>query len=188
MTLRDRRALLLGLGTIVAAVMLLRVAPAAIRAALAWRTRVAAQEQTLDRERELIAAIPQARDSLRQALAAVVALAPRIVAAATPAEASATLDSVVSLAASRHALKVQRIDPLPDSSAGVFIRVAVHVEVEGDVRGLAALLAALESGEPVLTVSALSVDAPQAAGSKEAPEILHIALSVSGFALRRGGW
>jgi len=186
MTARDRRALLLGVGTVVVAVLALRLVPAAVRAVLAWRARVAEQRETLAREQDLLGAVPTLRDSLGLALAGVVALAPSLVAAGTTAEAAASLASLVTLAASRHDIKVVRMDPLPDSAAGVFARVAVHAELEGDVRGLTQVLRALETGQPLLTVMAMSVDAPTPTGPTGAREVLRISLTVAGYGLRKG--
>jgi len=186
-TPRDRRALVLGLGTVISAAVAFRIVPAAIRGAVNWRAHVEAQQQSLRREQALVASLPPLKDSLGQALTRVVAIAPRLVAVGTPAEASASLASVVSVAASRHSLRVVRIDALPDSTAGVFTRVAVHAELEGDIRGLTALLQVLETGDPVLAVTALTLDAPQPVTAKGVPETLHIGLTVSGYAMRRVG-
>ena len=186
MTARNRRALLLGAGTVAAAFLVLRVAPWAGRAALAWRGRVAEQREALVRERDLLAAEPVLKDSLARALSEVVALAPRLAAVGSAAEASASLASLVSLTAGRHGLKVVRMDPLPDSTAGVFTCVVVHAELEGDVRGLVQMLRALEAGDPLLTVVTLSVDAPAPGASRNTAESLHIALTIAGYSLRRG--
>lgn len=187
MTPRDRRALVLGLGTVISAAMAFRIVPAAIRGAVNWRAHVEAQQQSLRREQALVASLPRLKDSLGQSLTRVVALAPRLVAVGTPAEASASLASVVSVAASRHSLRVVRMDPLPDSAAGMFTRIAVRTELEGDIRGLTGLLQVLETGDPVLTVVALTVDAPQPVTGKGVPETLHIGLTVSGYAMRKAG-
>jgi type II secretory pathway component PulM len=185
-TARSRRALLLGLGTVTAAFLLFRLAPWVGRAALAWRARVGQQRETLARERQLLATAPALRDSVGRALSEVVALAPRLAAVGSPAEASASLASLLSLTASRHGLKLVRMDPLPDSVAGVFTRIAVHAELEGDVRGLVRMLHAVETGDPLLTVVALSVDAPAPGAPRNAAETLHIALTIAGYALRKG--
>jgi hypothetical protein len=93
----------------------------------------------------------------------------------------------VSLAASRHALRMVRLDPLPDSAAdGVFSRVAVHVEMEGDVAGLTRFLRAVEIGDPLLTLPALSVQAADPLGRPNAPEHLKIEATVAGLYLPRG--
>lgn len=186
MTGRNRRAILLGAGAVGALFLLFRVAPWAARAALAWRAQVVQQRETLARERELLAAAPEIRDSLGRALAAVVSLAPRLTASGSSAEASASLASLVTLAATQHGLKVVRTDPLPDSAAGVFTRVAIHVELEGDIRGLSRMLRAMETGDPLLTVVSLSVDAPASGAARNAPETLRIALTIAGYALPKG--
>ena len=185
MTPRDRRALLMGASLVAAAVLGLRVAPWSFRTLFAWRARVADARATLAREQALLASAPQLQDSLDRALARVVALAPAVVAGRTSAEASATLASWVTLGASRHALKVVSVNPLPDSATGVFDRVAVHVALEGDVRGLTSFLAAVETGVPLLTVGQLTVDAPTPAGPRSAPEALEVGLTVAGYALVR---
>ena len=186
MTPRDRRALQVGSAAVVAALLVLRVLPWGVRHALDWRARTLQQQVTLGRAEALLAQTPAVRDSLGQALTRVVALAPALLDGRTPADAAASLASLVTLAASRHALQVMRVDPLPDSVAGVFARVAIHVELEGDVRGLAGLLGKLETGEPLLTIPQVSVDAP-APASRGAPEALHIALTIQGYALPRRG-
>lgn len=186
MTARDRRALLIG-GTVVGtAVLGLRALPWTLQRLAAWRAQVVAAEATLARERALLARAPAVRDSLDRALAGVVALAPALVGSRTPAEASATLASLLTLGDSRHALKVVSVDPLPDSVAGVFDRVALHVALEGDVRGLTSFLAAVETGAPLLTVTQLRVDAPAPAGPQSAPEALEIRLTVAAYGLVRG--
>jgi len=178
----------MGAGVVVLAFLLLRVTPWLVRVSLSWRARVQEQQETLARERALLAAEPQLKDSLGRALAAVVGLAPKLAAVGSSAEASASLTSLISLAANRHGLKVVRIDPLPDSVAGVFTRVAVHAELEGDVRGLMRMLRAMETGDPLLTVGAMSIDATAAGGPRNVPESLHIALTIAGYALpKRAG-
>jgi hypothetical protein len=119
-------------------------------------------------------------------LGGIVALARVLVDGHTTAEAQASLSGLVSLAANRHALRVVRLDPLPDSSVGVFNRVAVHAELEGDIAGLGGLLKTVESGEPLLSVGALSVTTPDPRSSGKAPELLHLELDVTGYFLPRG--
>lgn len=186
MTVRDRRAVIWGAGTLVTALLVLRVFPAALHAASAWHARGVARQAALARTRRLLADIPRLQDSLGRLLPAVVALAPHLLDGRTPTEASASLASLIALDARRHALSVVRVDPLPDAVTGVFTRVAVHAELAGDVRGLVALLQTLETGEPVLTVDGLSVDAPEGGTADNASERLRIEVTVSGYGLPRG--
>ncbi len=185
MTARDRRALLLGGGAIIGAVLLLRVVPWAVRSVGALRAEAAERVALLSRADEVLAGAPAARDSLARALGDVVALAPKLVDGHTAAEAQASLSGLVSLTASRHALRVVRLDPLPDSAAGAFGRVALHTELEGDIAGLTRFLRTIEVGDPLLTVPALSIQAADPAGRPNVAEQLRIEMTVAGLYLPR---
>jgi len=184
MTQRDTRALILGGAAVLAAVVVFRVMPWVVRSAVALRTRALEQAATLTRAEEVLAREPQVRDSLAGVLGRIVALAPQLVDGRSGAEAQASLSSLVSLVANRQQVKVVRLDPLPDSSAGAFTRVALHAELEGDVAGLTRLLKAVETGVPLLSVTSLSVTAPDANARTEA---LRIEMDVAGYYLVRGG-
>jgi len=187
MTPRDRKALLLGGAVILGGVLVLRVIPWGVRSVSALRERTAERVETLALARDALAAAPALRDSLTRALGAVVALAPRLVDGRTAAEASSSLSALVFMAASRHQVRLVRLDPLPDSAAGVFHRVAVHAELEGDVRGLTRFLRAIETGDPLLTVPTLAVQAPDPLGRAPGPEALGAEMHVVGFFLPREG-
>jgi hypothetical protein len=162
-----------------------RVLPWTVRTSVALSSEATERAGTLARARAALAAAPAERDSLAEVLQGIVGLAPRLVDGRTSAEAQASLSGLMSFAASRHALKLVRVDPLPDSAGGAFHRVAVRVECEGDVAGLTALLKALETGDPLLTVSALAVQAPEPWPRPGAPEVLRIELTVAGWYLAR---
>ncbi len=185
MTQRDRRALIWGATAVLGAVLVLRVLPGAVRSTLALRADAAERLETLARADEVLAAAPAARDSLARAFGEIAALGPRLVEGRTPADAQAALSDLVSFTASHNALRVVRLDPLPDSAAGAFGRAAVHAELEGDVRGLVRFLKAVETGDPLLTVRALSVQAPDASGRPTAAEHLRIEATVAGLYLPR---
>jgi hypothetical protein len=187
MTPRDRRALVLGGGAILGAVFMLRAFPWAVRSVVALRAEAAERVETVARAQEVLAGVPATGDSLAQALGAVVALAPRLVDGRTIAEAQASLSGLVSLAASRHALRIARLDPLPDSASdGAFNRVAVHVELEGDIAGLMRFLGAVEVGDPLLTLPAVSVQATDPGGRPNVAEQLKIDATIAGLYLPRG--
>jgi hypothetical protein len=186
-TPRDRRALIWGGAAVLGAVFVLRALPWTIRAVAALRAEATERLETVARAQDVLAGAGVTRDSLAQALGAVVDLAPRLVDGVTAAEAQASLSGLVSLAASRHALRVVRLDPLPDSAGdGVFNRVAVHVELEGDVAGLTRFIGAVERGDPLLTLPALSVQAPDPGARLNAPEQLKIEATIAGLYLPRG--
>jgi type II secretion system (T2SS) protein M len=186
-TPRDRRVLFLGASAIVAAVFVLRLLPWAVLSLVALRAEAAERVETLARADEVLAGAGATRDSLAEAFAAVVALGPRFVEGRTAADAQAALADFVSFTAGRLALRVLRLDPLPDSAAGPFGRVALHAELEGDVAGLTRFLKAVETGDPLLTVPALSVQAPDPVGRPNASEQLKIEATVAGFYLPRSG-
>jgi hypothetical protein len=79
-----------------------------------------------------------------------------------------------------------RLDPLPDSVAGAFGRVALHAELEGDVAGLTRFLRTIEVGDPLLTVPALSIQAADPVGRPNTAEQLRIEATVAGLYLPRG--
>jgi hypothetical protein len=186
-TPRDKRALVIGMGVILGALVLLRGVPASARAIARLRQRALDSFGTETRARELLFATPAVQDSVAQALSSVVALAPRLVEGHSSAEAQAAVSGLVNVTANRNALKVVGIDPLPDSSAAVFAQVRVHVVLEGDIRGLVGFLKVVETGDPLLTAPSLSVSAPDPGGSaKGVPETLHLELIVVGYYLPKG--
>src|SRR5437667_1535184 len=183
MTSRDKRAVLAGGALIIGAVLLLRVVPWVGRSVVGLRSRALAQAATLARAEDALAREPEVRDSLAHVLGRVIALAPKLVDGKTSAEAQASLSGLVSLVANRQHLKVVRLDPLPDSAAGAFTRVAMHAELEGDAAGLTRLLKDVETGDPLLTVMALSVMAPD---PNSRTEVLRIEMDLAGYYLARG--
>ena len=183
--LRDRRALLIGSGAVTFALLAFRGVPLTVRGIDELRERAAGQTATLARVEDVVLRGPVVRDSLTDALHRIVALAPDLVDGTTAADAQASLSGLVSLVANRHALKVLRADALPDSAVGVFHRVALHAELEGDVGGVTAFLRSIETGAPLLTVSSVSLETPDPAPHPRTPEVLHLSADVSGYYLPR---
>ena len=185
MTSRDRRALIAGGLIIVTAVIVLRVLPTGLhRAGDAYRT-LHQRSALLARTRDEMAALPRLRDSAAILSQALIALAPQVLSGSTSSEATADLSGRMNLAASRAPAKVERVDQLPDSSAdGRLGRVRVHAAMETDVRGLVALLRAIDLGDEVLRLDELHVEAPDAVAAARGPEILKVELTVSGWYIR----
>jgi len=108
-----------------------------------------------------------------------------VLSGSTPAEAGADLSGRMNLAASRAPAKVERLDPLPDSSGvGRLGRVRVHAALETDVRGLIALIRAIEIGDEVLKLDELRVEAPEPGTMQRGPELLKVEITVSGWYIR----
>jgi len=187
MTPRDRRALIVGGVAVVAALILLRAAPWTVRQVLALRARATDMAVTLARARKVIEEVPAVRDSLAPALSAIVALGPKVLDGRSRADAEAALADLVTFTAQRQRLRIVRLDPVADTGDRVFGRVAVHAELEGDVAGLTRFLQSVETGEPVLTVPALTVQALEPDARPGVPERLRIEAVVSGLYLPREG-
>jgi hypothetical protein len=152
---------------------------------LATSERRAAARIALARAREALAMEPVARESLAVRAGRLVAWAPRLFGGTTASEAAAELSSfIIGTAAVRH-VRVVRQDARPDSSASVFIRLTLRLEVESDVEGLAAWIAALEESPRLIEVQALSISAPDPAASAAQPERLHAELVLVGWGALR---
>jgi hypothetical protein len=141
----------------------------------------------LQRSRELVAEEPLAREALADRARELLAWAPRLVAGATQAEALAELSSYVSGLAAQHRVRLVRLDPSRDSVVGPFAQLALRLEAQGDVRGMAGWLAALEEGERLLAVREISLSATEPAGPASQPEVLRAELLIEGWAAPRGG-
>src|SRR5579862_9321310 len=126
---RDRRTLLVCVGVIGSLVVPSKGVPA-------WRDWVAdANAGALEQTRAaadadaLVSHASALRDTLKARNARYVALAPALVAGNTAAEASATLASLVSSAASTAGVKLGVVQLRPPADTGVhrtFMRVSVH--------------------------------------------------------------
>jgi hypothetical protein len=108
------------------------------------------------------------------------------VAGQSAADAAASLSGLVSLRAMDAHLRVTQLNQLPDSAAGLFTRVFVRGTLEGDVRGLAQFIGAIESGDPILTLDQIAVVATNwNVQSATAPEVLRIEVTIHGWFLPR---
>jgi len=185
MTPRDRRALLVGGIAVAGAVLGLRILPWAVRRETAAHAILRERATLLARTREEMASVPKLRDSAAVLSQALVALAPHILSGSTSAEAGADLSGRMNLAASRAPAKVERMDPLPDSSGdGRLGRVRVHAALETDVRGLVALIRAIDGGDDVLKLDELRVEALEPGTVQRGPEILKVEVTVTGWYIR----
>ncbi len=190
MTQRDRRALAVGGAVVLAAVLLLRVLPWSVRRVLAVERDLRARAALLARARADLGEGGALRDSAAALGQALVGLAPKILSGGTAAEAAADLSGQVNHAAAANQVKLDRLDPVPDSAgAGRLRRATLRAAVECDVRGLAGMLQALELGKTVLAVRGLRVTAVDVGSPDRNPEVLRVELTVTGWYLtgRDGG-
>ena len=184
MTARDRRALLIGGGVVLAAFLVLRVLPWTVRSALAAEMGLRQRAALLARAHADLAEAGGLRDSAVALGQALVGLAPKILSGNSPAEAVADLSGRVNLAASRNQAKLERVDPLTDSAvAGRLHRVKLRAAFECDIRGLVGTLQALTFGKAALAVRELRVTAVDAGSPEKNPELLRVELTVTGWFL-----
>jgi len=187
MTHRDRRALTIGGGVLVAAVLVLRVLPWTVRSAVAAESGLRERASLLARARADLADAGVLRDSAAALSQGLVGLAPKILSGGSVAEAVADLSGRVNLAGSTYQAKLGRVDPLPDSAIfGRLHRVALRAAFECDVRGLVGVLQALAFGKAALAVHELRVTAIDVGSTDKNPEVLRVELTVSAWFLIGG--
>lgn len=143
------------------------------------------QRETAIRARAVLQSARAVQDSLAGVLAGILSLAPKLVEGRSSAEAQASLAGIVSLAANRQGLKVLRLDPLPDSTVGVFNRVGLHGELESDIAGVVRVVKALETSATLLSVTSLAVSSANPYPQSGASEVLRLEIDVSGYYLPR---
>ena len=184
MTARDRRALLIGGGAVLTAFLLLRALPWTLRSVFAAEVGLRQRAALLARAQADLAEASGLRDSAVALGRALVGLAPKILSGNSPAEAVADLSGRVNLAASRNQAKLERVDPLTDSTvSGRLHRVALRAAFECDIRGLVGVLQALTFGKAALAVRELRVTAVDAGPADKNPEVLRVEMTVAGWHL-----
>jgi type II secretion system (T2SS) protein M len=187
MTERDRRALILGGGVLLASVLLLRVLPWTVRSALGAEAGLQQRAALLARARADLADAAVLRDSAVRLSQALVGLAPKILSGNSATEAVADLSGRVNLVASGHMAKLERVHPMVDSTvAGRLHRATLRAAFECDVRGLAGVLEALEFGQAALSLRELRVTAVDAGSADRLPEVLRVEMTVAGWFLDNG--
>lgn len=185
MTPRDRRALVWGGVTVAVAAVLVRGVPVLVRWELGLRATLRDRAELVARaDRALQDAGPMA-DSAKAVAAAFVALAPKVLAGGTDAEALADLQGRVTLAAHHHRARVLRTDPVTDSTTVARLgRVRLRVSLESDWSGLVGVLGALDQDPAALRFGRLAVAAADPASSSAVPEQLRLDVEVGGWFVR----
>lgn len=186
MSEKSKRALAL-LGTLLGLLLGARLAGGMWQSWTVKRAEALTLSSRLSEARARIAGREATRDSLTVALADFIALAPRLVTGSTRAEAAAALSSTLSGLAAGHVLRVRRVESLADSASGALQPVAIRAELEGDISGVVALIAAVETHAWVLSIGEIRIAALDPAATGQAREVLRLELCISGwFHARRG--
>lgn len=181
---RDRKTLAAGALAVVTIVGVARAVPHARRLVEEAREGASAAHREAMAALGSVAGARSVSDSLQARNARFLALAPQLVAGDTPALATAELAGMISAAAAGSNVRIGALQLRSDSAGhGTFRRVTVRASLTGDIRGLAALLAALERGPTLLSVRELAITQPEPAAGDDRPESLRAEVVVDGLAL-----
>lgn len=184
---RDRRALWLGALTLAPALAWFVVVSPYLRAVRETERRLAVERRLLQDELSLLATATTHPDAFRDGASRLLAVTPRLF---QPPEDDGAVGAEVTGHVGRHArdtgVLVARIEPMPPDTAGTgILRLPVRVGGEGDLEGLLTLLRSLRTGEKLIHVTELRIDAPEARARPEGPEVLAFEFTAAGFALSR---
>lgn len=186
MTGRDRRALALGGIAIALALVGLRGLPWLWSQLSKVHEEMLARRELLERAEADLGALPILQDSAKRLTEGVVDLAPRLLAGASSSEAIAGLSGHLTHLAIAHQARLDRTDPVPDSTAaGDLRRVSMDAVFESDVRGLAGLLAGFATTQQLTNLTRLRVTAADPTATGKGPEVLRIEVRVEAWYLNR---
>lgn len=183
MTTRERRVVGFGLALALVSATLLRVLPEG------WRRYRALQERA-ELVRRLaggqaaelsgLSDLESRSDTLRRA---VLALADRLIAGGTDAEAQAELLASIEVASERTTARINQLEPVPDSVGfGRIRRVQARANVTTDLVGLLRVVKAIEWSPRLMLVRRLRLELSSEAA---AVETVRAELLVEGWYLRR---
>jgi hypothetical protein len=186
MTLRDRRAIRLAAGIVILGFTCLRVLPFATRSYRELGDEVAARRAVLTRMRDAIDAAEALGDSSEAVRQAYLALAPKVLGGESEAAATASLTGHLAAIADRSLTTLEGAEPRPDSLRdGGVRRITMRASFEGDTRGIAAALRAIDTDPVALATGAVRIVAPDPGSGDGAPEVLKGEIEVSGWFLER---
>jgi hypothetical protein len=183
---RDRRAVILGVLTLLPALGFALVVQPYRRARAELRDRVAEQRGLLARELALVVAAHRLPGELKDAARALANLRPRFLPGRDPLSATAGLVSAVGDEARRHNVLLESIESRAAESAGAGL-VAVRVEVRGrsDLEGVLGWIRSLETGARLLRIDGLTVGRTDAGAEVDSldTETLLVAAVIRGYVL-----
>lgn len=185
MTTRERRVVALGLAIALVSVLLLRILPEGWRRYQALQQRAELTRRLVSGQVAELSGLPdlEARsDTLRRA---VLALADRLIAGGTDAEAQAELLASIEVASERTSARINQLEPVPDSVGfGRIRRVQARANVTTDLVGLLRVVKAIEWSPRLMLVRRLRLELASEATSVET---VRAELLVEGWYLRREG-
>jgi type II secretory pathway component PulM len=180
LTVRDRRALTLGVVAFVPMLVWLLIVAPYTRHLGETRDRLDRSTELLRREVRIVGSARQYAAARTEAQRRLEASRPRLIYATSDASARATLVGFVDERARASNIEVAAVDATSDSTqVGALRRVSVRVSGTGDMEGILTLIGALESGSPFVAVTQLAIEA--GTPSTGATETLAFRLVASGF-------
>jgi hypothetical protein len=187
---RERRVVFVGVVITAAGLLFGRMLPAWSAWVGAERSDAERLSSDLQRTRARIQNLSVARDTLMARNGRYLALAPSITPGRTAGAAGASLASLVSGMAATAGLRMGALQIRSDTSGtrsemSVFRTIAVRGDAQGDVRGVARFLAAIEGSATALAIRHLSISQPEPAAPPDRPEGLRIEFVIEGLALHR---
>lgn len=179
---RDRRALILGVITVLLALVASRGAPAWYAALERAREESASAARSSRDAKALLRSHPLMRDSLIARRATLLGALPLVTSAADANAAASSLGGAVSRAAADAGLATIAVSLRPDTLVvRGFSSPRVSLEARGDISGLMQFLLLLETGPPLMRVVEMTVTQPDPIGAARA-EDLRIMLVAEGVA------
>lgn len=179
---RERRTIFIALAIALAAWLALRGIPWSLRAVGTVTEREVLARQAQGRTQALLAAEPLMRDSLAARAQRLVALAPRLFGGASASEATAEFSGLLSGIADRRRVRILRVDAQQATPVSVFHRLQIRIEAEGDMAGISSLLADIEGGEKLMSITTLQIQALEPAATDAQPERLRLSATIEGWA------
>jgi len=183
MSVRDRRAVWMGLGIVVLAVLGLRLVPARARSMRGLGEQLEVQRRLVAETEAAVTELPALEDSARSLKQKVGLLGEKILTGQTEAEAVADLQGRLGLLAARNQVGLTGVAGIPDSlRAGSLRRVTAVVTLETDTEGLAGLLADLMASRVTMVPERVQISVTNPAGLTDS-EVLRVELTLSSWYL-----
>lgn len=182
MTSRERRAIVMGAGVVLAgfAVIWGRMYRDALGSA---RDELATERATLARERVAVATARHNPQLQHIADSAMRAMRPRLFEGKDDVMASSELASYVGDVARRARVWLQDAGTRPATPAAEGVRtLRVEIRAESDLQGALLFLQGLERGDKLVRIDRLDISHAARSDEKDA-EVLSIAATISGFAV-----
>jgi hypothetical protein len=186
MSAKDRRALILGAGTVTLLIGA-RLCPGLTEAMRTSKLSAAETIADADRAEHAAALLPALRHSLADGTARLAALDSAILDGDSPSSAAATLAELVADIASQSGITLGTVDlgqsmEASDSIGPTDLRtVAVRATGSGSLEAIVQMISTLELGFPLLVVRKLSLTR-QGGSTSGGLESLQVALTIEGLA------